>query len=252
MMGFLYTLILIGIMSVSTVIHASLENSTWTPLCHNGSSRLLLSNNNTSIFKIKEGSNWKTFVTNFDPDNIQCVEGFVNFKLERPNAFNSEYTVTCKHSDGSVCDAKFTVLEKSSKLEKECKINGTISCDINRIEEERKYAGYKNLPERTTQKSTTTTTKETSYNISPHGRTTPINAIDAFGNWNFHPSTRIVGGNNEIPQENSSESEQGEVFQDNDTRTTTVISVISPTLRASETVKYSIYVNNTVRKYISI
>ena len=127
-------------------------------------------------------------------------------------------------------------------------MNGTISCDINRIEEKRKYAGYKNLPERTTQKSTTTTTNEPSYNISPHGRTTPINAFDAFGNWNFHPSTRIVGTNNEIPQENSSEPEQSEGSQDNDMRTTTVISVISPSLRPSETVKYSIYFNETVRK----
>merc|ERR1712198_406067 len=111
MMGFLYTLSLIGIICVSTVIHASLENSTWTPLCQNGNSRLLLSNNNTSIFKIKEGSNLKTFVTNFDPDNIKCVKGFKNFKLERPNAFNSEYTVTCQHSSGSICNATFTVLE---------------------------------------------------------------------------------------------------------------------------------------------
>ena len=264
MMGFLYLRIIsVAIISVSTVIQASSENNKWMPLCQNKNGKLLLSYNNTSIFKIKENSKWKTFVTNFDPDNIKCLSlrkfkdkneekgemrGFVNLKLVRPNAFNSEYTVTCKHSSGIICYAKFIVLEKSSKLEKECKINGTMSCDINRIEEERKYAGYKNLPERTTQKLTTTTTNELSYNISPHRKTTPINAFDAFGNWNFHPSTRIVWGNNEIPLENSSEPEQSEGSQDYDMKTTTVISVISPSLRPSETVKYSIYVNETVRK----
>ena len=182
MMGFLYLRIIsVAIISVSTVIQASLEDSKWTPLCNNTNGELLLSNKNTSNQKIKVDSKWKTFVTNFDPDNIKCVSfkttedtkepkietrGFINLKLERPNAFNSEYTVTCKHSSGRICDAKIIVLEKSSKLEKECKFNGTMSCDMFRIEEDRKYSGYKNLPEITTQKEIVTTQNKSSYDIS--------------------------------------------------------------------------------------
>ena len=260
MMGFQYIQTLLYMISVSTVIQASLEDSKWTTLCNNTNGKLLLSNNNTNQ-KIKEDSEWKTFVTNFDPDNIKCVSfkntedtkepkietrGFVNLKLERPNAFNSEYTVTCKHSSGRICDAKIIVLEKSSKLEKECKFNGTMSCDIYRIEEERKYSGYKNLPEITTQKEIVTTQNESSYDISSHGRTTSSNIFDIFGN-HHHPITRIAGGDREKSEDTFSKPEGSEGFWNKDIETTTVISVTSPSLKLSEVVKYSIYVNETVR-----
>merc|ERR1712012_1498249 len=217
------------------------------------------SNNNTSIFNVTENSKWKTFVTKFDPDSTECVslkeladkndektetKGFWNLKLERPNAFNSEYTVTCKHSSGTICDATIIVLEKSSKLEKECKFNGTMSCDINRIEEERKYSGYKNLPETTTQKEIVITKNESSYDISSHGRTTSSNIFDFFGNYN-HPITRIIEGDIEKSEDDFSKPEQSGGSQNKDTETTTVISVASPTLNPSEVVKYSIYVNKT-------
>ena len=112
--------------------------------------------------------------------------------------------MTCKHSSGRICDAKIIVLEKTSKLEKECKFNGTMSCDIHRIEEERKYSGYKKLPETTTQTPIETTQNESSYDISSHGRTTSSNI---FGNYH-HPITRIIAGDNEKSEDSLSKPKQ--------------------------------------------
>ena len=77
------------------------------------------------------------------------------------------------------------------------------------------------------------------------------NIFDIFGNYH-HPITRIVGGDNEKSEGIFSKPQQIEGSQNKDTETTTVISVTSPSLTASEVVKYSIYDNKAVRKYKSM
>ena len=129
-------------------------------------------------------------------------------------------------------------------LAEECKINNTLSCDINHVEKERKmfpFSQKKAAPVKSTQKPTTT---EPSFGPSfepPLGRTTPSAPFDP-----FIITHRWFGGDKEDSEESYSKPDKGEDLRHDKIETTTIISVSSPSLSSSETVKYSIYVNEKV------
>ena len=41
----------------------------------------MISNNDTSIFKIKEGNKWKILMTDYDEDMVKCASSRYNLKL---------------------------------------------------------------------------------------------------------------------------------------------------------------------------
>ena len=256
--------ILLIIVSVITISQTSCESTHWTPVCQNEKGKMLLSNDDISIFTIKEGSNLKTFITDFDEENIKCAssteypedeyekkagsEVVKIVKLKRINEFNSKVSVACEDVHGTICSASLIVLWKNSKLQKECQINRTLSCDINGIKEQRNISGKNDIPkEKFPQPATTTTEK--SYVSSDLGRSQPPTAFDHFLTLNRHPIPRF-GQNENESRNDSSISEYSEDYDRTDIETTTVIAISPPSLSSLEAVKYSIYVNNTVRKYI--
>ena len=256
--------ILLVINAVYTIRQISCESAQWTPVCQTKKGKILLSNDNISIFTIKEQSNWKSFVTDFDEsfvrdfdeDNLACRSSIDKTekktgrnavkmsKLKRINEFNSEVTVTCENDNGPICNASLILLWNNSKLQKECKINKTLSCDIHRIKEERKISGRIVVPKEKLPQATTT---ETPYDTSVLGRSLPPTPFDPFVTFNRHPVPRF-GSNKNESEHNNSRSDYSEDYERTDIETTTVIAVSPPILSSSEAVKYSIYVNDTVRK----
>jgi hypothetical protein len=218
-----------------------------------------LSNDNISIFTIEEQSNWKSFVTDFDEsfvrdfdeDNLACRSSIDKTerrgntvkisKFKRINRFNSEVTVTCENDNGKICNSSLILLWNNSKLQKECKINKTLSCDIHRIKEQRNISGRIDLPKKKLPQATTT---ENPYDTSDLGRSLPPTPFDPFVTFNRHSVSRFGPKKNDS-ENNKSRSEYSEDYERTDIETTTVIAVSPPTLSSSEAVKYSIYVNNT-------
>ena len=126
MMGSLRIQILLVIITFYSTIEASSENTEWKSICQNRKGQMLISNNDTSIFKIKEGNKWKILMTDYDEDMVKCVSsrdklkdenGKQNesvraktLKIDRPNAFNGEVKVACEDSLGEFCITTITVL----------------------------------------------------------------------------------------------------------------------------------------------
>ena len=263
MMGSLRIQILLVIITLYSTIEASSENTEWKSICQNRKGQMLISNNDTSIFKIKEGHKWKILMTDYDEEMVKCTSSRDNLKdengneitsvraktlkMDRPNAFNGEVKVACEDSFGQFCTTTITVLWR--KLQKECKINNILSCDINHIETERKmfrFSKKNTSPEKSTQRPTTVPTEpafEPPFE-PPLGRTTPSAPFDP-----FIITHRWFGGDKEDSEESYSKPNKGEdmrIFQHEKIETTTIISVTSPSLSSSEAVKYSIYVNEKV------
>ena len=249
--------IVLVIICVFSVIEASSESSNWTPVCENRKGKMLISNNVTSIFKIKEGSKWKILMTDYDEDMAKCVSsrddledenGKENtsvkaktIKIDRLNAFNSEMKVACEDSFGQFCITTITVLW--TKLQKECKINDTLSCDINHIEKDRKMfhsSGKMASPMKSTQRPTTVPTGPAFE--PPLGRTTPSAPFNP-----FIITGRLGGNNNDKSYSKPDKGDDLSRHHVTSTETTTIISVTSPSLSSSEAVKYSIYVNEKVQ-----
>ena len=256
MMGSLRIQILLVIITCYSTIEASSENTEWKSICQNRKGQMLISNNDTSIFKIKEGNKWKILMTDYDEDMVKCVSSRGNskdengkenasvraktLKIDRPNAFNSEVKVTCEDSLGQFCITTITVLW--TKLQKECKINDTLSCDINHIEKDRKMfhsSGKMASPMKSTQRPTTVPTGPAFE--PPLGRTTPSAPFNP-----FIITGRLGGNNNDKSYSKPDKGDDLSRHHVTSTETTTIISVTSPSLSSSEAVKYSIYVNEKV------